>query len=125
MTDEEIQEYEEKTERLAQECAKEKPKKKRVKRLMEATHVGRRAWVENELPSVSEVLEKFPPLKQPKHVSHLFIHMVSLSVFGVEEINTSFEKDYSLFSHTPHSFSIRYFLNDCIPSSIAPAVLTS
>ena len=84
MTDEEIQEYEEKTERLAQECAKEKPKKKRVKRLMEATHVGRRAWVENELPSVSEVLEKFPPLKQPKHVSHLFIHMVSLSVFDVE-----------------------------------------
>ena len=29
MTDDEIKEYEEKTERLAQECAKEKPPKKR------------------------------------------------------------------------------------------------
>ena len=73
MTDEEIKSYEEKAERLAQECAKEKPKKKRVKRLMESTHLGRRAWVENELPRVSEVLQKFPPLKQPKHVSHSFL----------------------------------------------------
>ena len=86
LTDEEIKE---KTERLAQECAKEKPPKKRVKCLMEATHLGRRAWVENELPRVSEVLEKFPPLKQPKHVSHSF-------GFGVERINKSFEKDYSI-----------------------------
>ena len=73
MTDEEVNDYEERSERLAQEYAKEKPKKKRVKRLMEATHLGRRAWVENELPRVSEVLEKFPPLKQPKHVSHSFL----------------------------------------------------
>ena len=70
LTDEEVTEYEEKTERLAQECAKEKPPKKTVKRLMEATHLGWQAWVENDLPRVSEVLEKFPPLKQLKHVSH-------------------------------------------------------
>lgn len=65
LTDEEIKEYEGKTKCLAQECAKEKPPKKRVKRLMEATHLGCLAWVENELPRVSEVLEKFSPLKQP------------------------------------------------------------
>ena len=106
MTDEEIQEYE-KTERLAQECAKEKPQQ-RVKHLMEATHVGRQACVENELPRVSEILEKFPPLKQPKHVSHLFINMVSLPVFDVEGINRSFENDYSIFPihHIPSPFVI-------------------
>ena len=73
MSEEQMQEYGENTERLAQECDKEKPKKKRVRHLMEATHLGRRAWVENDLPRVSEVLEKFPPLKQPKHVSHSFL----------------------------------------------------
>lgn len=70
MCEEQMQEYGKETERLAQECAKEKLKKKRVRRLMEATHLGQRAWVENDLPRVSEVLEKFPPLKQPKYVSH-------------------------------------------------------
>ena len=40
MNDEQIQEYEEKTEKLAQECTKEKPKKKRVKRLMGLLKTG-------------------------------------------------------------------------------------
>ena len=51
---------------MTDECGKENPKKKRVKRLMEATYIGRRAWVEEDLPRVFDVLEKFPPLNQPK-----------------------------------------------------------
>lgn len=69
LTDDDMEAYRLSTERLAQEWAKDQPKKKRVKRFMEATYNGRRAWVENELPRVCTVIEKFPPLKQPKHVS--------------------------------------------------------
>jgi len=72
MTDEDRQQYEEKAEKLIDECGKENPKKKRVKRLMEATYIGRRAWVEEDLPRVFDVLEKFPPLNQPKHVSPMY-----------------------------------------------------
>ena len=74
MTDEDTQQYEEKAGRLRDECGKQNPKKKRVKRLMEATYNGRRAWVEDDLPRVFDVLEKFPPLKQPKHVSHTYLN---------------------------------------------------
>ena len=128
MSEEQMQEYGEKTERLAQECDKEKPKKKRVRRLMEATHLGRRAWVENDLPRVSEILEKFSPLKQPKHVSHSFLCYHFLFWCRGLMIN-SFKKrlQHCLknFSHIPYSFSLRYFLDDCISSSIASPVLTN
>ena len=43
---------------------------------MEAAHLGWRAWVENEFPRVSEVLEKF----RLKHVSHItYIEMETVS----------------------------------------------
>ena len=69
---------------------------------MEATHVGQRAWVENELPRVSEILEKFPPLKQPKH-------MVSLFVFGVEDTHMHYlvygQCTNCVLLYTPYHFT--------------------
>ena len=78
MSDEDRKQYEEEARRLRDECGKQSPKKKRVKYLMEATYNGRRVWVEDDLPQVFDVLEKFPPLKKPKHVSHSFKFYVYL-----------------------------------------------
>ena len=69
--EEDVPSYEEGATRLA---AKEKPKKKRLRKLMEATFSGRRVLINDETPSVSTVLQKFPPLKKPKHVSHAVSH---------------------------------------------------
>ena len=70
MTPEDNEVYEEHIEELHEEVTKDKPNRKQVKRLMRATYTGRRRWVENDLPRVAVVLEKFPPLREPKHVSH-------------------------------------------------------
>ena len=70
MTPEDNEVYEEHIEELHEEVTKDKPNRQQVKRLMWATYTGRRRWVENDLPRVAVVLEKFPPLREPKHVSH-------------------------------------------------------
>lgn len=78
MSDEDRKQYEEEARRLKDECGELKMKKKQVKYLMQATYNGRRVWVEDDLPQVFDVLEKFPLLKKPKHVSHsfkLFVHL--------------------------------------------------
>ena len=102
--------------------------KEKERCLMEATHLGQRAWVENDLPRVSEVLEKFPPLKQPKHVSHSFYGITFYlwcRWLMINNFTKRLQHCLKNFSHTPYSFSLRYFLDDCISSSIASPVLTS
>ena len=92
---------------------------------MEATHLGQRAWVENDLPRVSEVLEKFPPLKQPKHVSHSFYGITFYlwcRWLMINNFTKRLQHCLKNFSHAPYSFSLRYFLDDCISSSIASPV---
>ena len=74
MTPEDNEVYEEHIEELHEEVAKDKPNRKQVKRLMRATYTGRRRWVENDLPRVAVVLEKFPPLREPKHVKSLLTY---------------------------------------------------
>ena len=70
LTTDESAVYEENITNLNAELQKHKPKSKRIKSLMGATHNGRRAWIENDQPSVQAVLEKFILLKKPKHVGH-------------------------------------------------------
>ena len=90
MTPEDKEVYEGHIQELHDELANEKPSKKRVKRLMQATYTGRRGWIENDLPRVAVVLEKFPPLREHKHVSHLFLIMQVLLPYSTKFHGTKF-----------------------------------
>ena len=69
ITTDEVASHEECVLQLQEECKQTKPSKKKLKRLMKSTYNGRRAWVIKDAPPVTEILEIFPPLKKPKHVS--------------------------------------------------------
>lgn len=53
-------ECDELTEKLAKEWSKETPKRKRVLKLMGKTFAGRRKWIVNETPVLSDIVKKFP-----------------------------------------------------------------
>ena len=53
---------------LKVELEKTKPSNSTVKRLMVSTFEGRRTWVKNDTPSVEDVLDVFPPLKESNRV---------------------------------------------------------
>ena len=62
-------EHEISKDQLSREMKKEKPRISRVKELMDATYKQRREWIEYNAPSVSEVFEEYPSLKNGKVVS--------------------------------------------------------
>lgn len=55
--------------KLQTELSKDKPSGKAVRKIMKKTFEMRREWICHHMPGVSEVLEKFPPLKRSKFVS--------------------------------------------------------
>ena len=69
VTDEEEDTYEQKISELHEEVGKSKPSKGKVSSLMKETFTKRRQWIIQDLPSVEEVLQKFPPLKRARAVS--------------------------------------------------------
>lgn len=54
---------------MHKELEKEKPCKKEIKSLMLKTYAGRREWIQNECPPVSEILNLFPSLSSARYVS--------------------------------------------------------
>lgn len=54
---------------LENELQKENPKGKRVRRAMKDTFAGRRKWIQDSCPPVSDIIDKFPLLKESKYVS--------------------------------------------------------
>lgn len=65
--------YEEDVGTLQTELEKPNPSISKVKRLMVATFEGRRIWIRSDTPSVEEVLDVFPPLKESNRVSVAFV----------------------------------------------------
>ena len=65
-------EHEISKDQLSREMKKDKPNISRVKQLMDATYNQRREWIEYNAPSVSEVFEEYPSLKNGKVVSIIF-----------------------------------------------------
>ena len=65
-------EYEISKDQLSREMKKDKPNISRVKQLMDATYNQRREWIEYNAPSVSEVFEEYPSLRNGKVVSIIF-----------------------------------------------------
>ena len=61
--------YDENLSLLQGELVKEKPKSKKVRKLMKTTFGGRRLWILTDRPAVAEVLNVFPTLKKMKYVS--------------------------------------------------------
>ena len=53
---------------IHKELEKEKPCKKEIRSLMLKTFAGRREWIQNECPPVSEILNLFPSLSSAKYV---------------------------------------------------------
>lgn len=62
VTTEEEESYGDNVQTLENECRKEKLEKKVIKNLMMKTFSKRRQWIQNDSPTVDEVLQKFPPL---------------------------------------------------------------
>ena len=54
---------------LETELQKKKPDSKFVKKAMDATFLERRMWIQEECPSVKEILLKYPVFKKSKYVS--------------------------------------------------------
>ena len=72
VTAEEEEIYESQILLLREECDKDAPQYAVLKSIMIETVNQQRHWITTELPSVEEVLEKFPPLKMGiKHVSFM------------------------------------------------------
>ena len=61
--------YEEHVLQLKQEADKNHFNTSKVKKLMKDTFAGRRAWIKDSSPSVTEILLKFPCLNTPGRVS--------------------------------------------------------
>ncbi len=55
------------------ELKKQNPSKKVVKKLMESSFCGRRRWIKQTCPALTEILAQFPPLKQMIHVSVILL----------------------------------------------------
>ena len=56
-------------EKLKAELAKSNPRSGAISSLMNETQSGRRQWIKEDNPAVSEVLSMFPPLAEEKYVS--------------------------------------------------------
>lgn len=69
VTEAEGNSYDDNVIELQMEAEKDAPSKTKLKRLMQDTFTKRRQWINNDLPTVLEVVEKFPPLKKPRSVS--------------------------------------------------------
>ena len=69
VTREEEDMYEQKISELYEEVGKSKPRKGKISSLMRETFKKRRQWIVQDMPSVEEVLEKFPALKKGRTVS--------------------------------------------------------
>ena len=54
---------------LTAEHSKPNPSTAKIKKLMKSTFAGRRAWILNDTPTVSEVTSVFPSLKLSSWVS--------------------------------------------------------
>ena len=70
--------YEEKLLELQGEQAKEKPKRKILRKLMADTASGRRAWIVYDRPVVAVVIDVFTMLKKLKYVSCITLHLPNL-----------------------------------------------
>ena len=81
--EEEDEMYDGKVLELQEEVTKRKPKKSKVASLMKDTFTRRRQWISQDLPSVEEVITKFPPLKKARTVSTCMI-----CVIFVDTLNT-------------------------------------
>ncbi len=69
---------------LKQECDKKRKKNHaRIKELMDETFIGRRTWILNDRPLVTEVLDTFPPLSTTKAVSGFSHNFVFLMFFSI------------------------------------------
>ena len=49
----------------------ENPSKKKVKRLLKSTFMGRRKWVIDDIPPVRTVLDVYPALQKSRYVSYI------------------------------------------------------
>jgi len=65
----ESKQYDDEVEELRKEWKEPKPKKKKIRSLMNATYKRRRDWINESLPLVPEILQLFPPLRTSKYVS--------------------------------------------------------
>lgn len=54
---------------LTDEQKRDNPSVSTIKRLMKSTFVGRRSWIQKDTPSVSEIIDVFPALKESNRVS--------------------------------------------------------
>ena len=70
--------YQKNIDALRSELEKDKPSISVVKRIMVATFDGRRAWIKSDTPSVEEVLDVFPSLKESNRKCHVLILLSSL-----------------------------------------------
>ena len=61
--------YTHNVEKLRNEYEKDEPRLKRVRSLMKKTFSGRQQWIQQDCPSVEEVLRTFPCLQHEKTVS--------------------------------------------------------
>ena len=73
VTEEEEETYEGKLLQLEEEVKKTKPSKRKGASLMKDTFTKRRDWISKDLPTVEEVITKFPPLKKARTVSQEII----------------------------------------------------
>lgn len=62
VTSEDEESYSREIEFMLEECDKEKPSKRVLRRTLQNTMAKRRKWIVQDGPTVSEILEKFPPL---------------------------------------------------------------
>lgn len=58
--------------KLEAELQKKDPDKKFVKKALETTFLQRRRWIQEECPSVQEILSKYPIFKKSKYVRERF-----------------------------------------------------
>lgn len=59
---------------LTEEQKRDNPSVSKVKRLMKSTFTGRRSWIQKDTPSVSDIIDVFPALKQSNRVSIAFCY---------------------------------------------------
>jgi len=72
---------------LQDECAKDKPNKKLLKKLMKNTLAMRRHWIDKECPTVLEILERFPSLKSSWHcLQREFVEVLKCDLPEEEDI---------------------------------------
>ena len=61
--------YEQNLADLTSEYSKPNPSTAKIKKFMKSTFTGRRSWILNDTPTVSEVINVFPSLKLSTRVS--------------------------------------------------------